>query len=88
MIIVCSDEALVFYNANTLLPIEEGKAQQLDGYVMGIAYHEETEAFLLGCSSGSIYVYNACNDELRMLRKLPKDREERVMAVEFLSSSF
>jgi len=57
---------------------------ELEGNVVSISYSCETDTYLLGCHSGSIYIYNAGNDELKMLRECEGDLER----VEFVDSTF
>jgi len=73
-----------FYNATTLLPLERRQSRQLDGFITQMSFHEETDTDLLGCASGSIFLYNSSSDELKNLRK----RENPVITVTLVNSNF
>jgi len=85
MIIACpSNQTIQFYDATTLKPLKERQILKLNGDVMSLSFQPETETYLIGCTSGSIYQYNASKDELKLL----KAYDSPILRVTFLSSSF
>jgi len=77
------DCTIKFYDATTLMPIEGRKVQKLNGYVTFMSYDDETETFLIGSNSGSIYAYNASSEELKKLQRC-----EYVQTIAFVNSRF
>ena len=73
LIIACplNDDTMQFYDANTLLPLKQRKTHQLDGSVMQMSFHPETDTYIIGCLDGSIYMYNASSHKLKKLKKCP-----------------
>ena len=75
------------YNAllrcNNFLPIKGRETQKLDGSVMNMSFHPETDTYIMGCSEGSIYMYNASSHELKRLKKC----EKQVPTATFVDSS-
>jgi len=69
MIIACPlDFTMQFYDATTLLPLKERETQKLYAPVMEMSFHLETDTYIIECINGSLYTYNASNQELKKLK--------------------
>jgi len=83
MIIACPlDGPMQFYDADTLSPLKERNPQELDGSVMQMSFHPETDTYIMGTPQGYIYTYNASNNELKKLKRC----DSQVPAATFVSS--
>ena len=78
------DGKIQLYDATTLLPLKGRQLNDVEQSVISLKYHHKTDVFLLGCMSGSIYLYNPSSDELKMLQKY----EKYMLSSAFLSSTF
>jgi len=85
LIIACPlDRTIQFYDATSLLPIKGRKALKVDRSVVQMSFHPETDTYLLGCTAGSMYKYNASRNQLKKLKVYGK----QVAGITFLDSNF
>ncbi len=70
MIISCpADGTIQFDDANTLKSIKGRYMLKINCDVTQLSFDPETEAYIMGCSEGSIAMYNTEKDELKKLRE-------------------
>jgi len=85
MILACPLGSTVqFYDANNFEPYRNRDFLKLKGSVTQISFQPENDTYVLGCSSGFVYKYNAAKNYIKKLKNLGK----HVLAMTFLDPTF